>query len=119
MKKSLHPFWKVCSFLPALLLMCTIFSFSAQTGEVSSGLSYQVSARLVDTVSSVSGKELSDDDREMWIDRIHTPVRKAAHMSEYCLLALFCFPSSDCLGNPWKKTLSSCPCLLYRLRRNR
>ena len=89
MKKSLHPFWKVCSFLPALLLMCTIFSFSAQTGEVSSGLSYQVSARLVDTVSSISGKELSDDDREMWIDRIHTPVRKAAHMSEYCLLALF------------------------------
>lgn len=103
MKKSLHPFWKVCSFLPALLLMCTIFSFSAQTGEVSAGLSYQVSAGLVDTVSAVSGKELSGDEREMWIDRIHTPVRKAAHMSEYGLLALFVSLSLTVYGIRGKK----------------
>ena len=64
MKKSLHSFWKVCSFLPALLLMCTIFSFPAQTGEVSSGLiigQRQAGRHCL----SVSGKELSDDDREM------------------------------------------------------
>ena len=88
MKRQLHPLLKACSTLPAVLLMCIIFSFSSQTGEESAGLSYEISSRLVDIGQSITGEQLSPQEREMRIEAIHTPVRKAAHMSEYCLLAL-------------------------------
>ena len=38
---------KPLSFLPALMLMYMIYSFSAQPGEVSSALSYKVSYKIV------------------------------------------------------------------------
>jgi len=88
MKKLLNSLQKACSTLPALFLMCLIFGFSSQTGEESAGLSYEISSRLVSVGEVISGKELSPQERETRIQAIHTPVRKAAHMSEYCMLAL-------------------------------
>ena len=61
--KILITLLKPLSFLPALLMMYLIFSFSAQTGEVSGELYYEA-------------------------DQIHFYVRKAAHMTEYFLLAI-------------------------------
>lgn len=89
MNHNIHPVLKLCSFLPALLLMSVIFSFSAQTGEVSAGISYEISSMLVRSGERITGHTLTEEEREIMIDKIHTPVRKAAHMSEYCLLALF------------------------------
>ena len=44
---------KPLSFLPALMLMYMIYSFSAQPGEVSSEMSYKVSYKLVQTADYV------------------------------------------------------------------
>lgn len=88
MQRQIHPLLKACSFLPSLILMGVIFSFSAQTGEQSSGLSYRASSFLVTAGETLSGHSLTPLERQEWVEKIHTPVRKAAHMSEYCLLAL-------------------------------
>ena len=75
MKKILIHLLKPLSFLPAILMMYLIYSFSAQTGEVSGALSYEVSYQIVETKNEV-------------LNENKTYVRKAAHMTEYCLLAI-------------------------------
>ncbi|MCD7736336.1 MAG: VanZ family protein, partial [Lachnospiraceae bacterium] len=44
-------FLKPLSFIPAILLMYMIFSFSAQEGTVSSDLSYKVSYKIIEAGS--------------------------------------------------------------------
>lgn len=76
------------SFLPAMVMMYLIFSFSAQDGETSAQLSYKVSYKLVEI-----GAEILDADFEPWeienlAVRFQGPIRKVAHMAEYCALAV-------------------------------
>lgn len=79
---------KPLSFAPAILMMYLIFSFSAQTGEVSGELSYQVSYQIVETKNELLSTGLSYDDLSFQANSIQYYVRKAAHMTEYFLLAL-------------------------------
>lgn len=79
---------KPLSFLPAIVLMYMIFTFSSQDGVTSSQLSYKVSYKVVETAG-----ELLDADFETWeIDnlatRFHGVIRKLAHMTEYFALAV-------------------------------
>lgn len=83
-RKLLKPF----SFLPAILMMYLIFCFSAQDGETSAQLSYKVSYKLVEI-----GGQILDADFEPWeieqlAVRFQGPIRKIAHMTEYCALAI-------------------------------
>lgn len=86
--KILITLLKPLSFLPALLMMYLIFSFSAQTGEVSGELSYKISYKIVEIKSEVLHQEKSYDELYYEADQIHFYVRKAAHMTEYFLLAI-------------------------------
>ena len=116
--KILITLLKPLSFLPALLMMYIIFSFSAQTGEVSGELSYKISYNIVETKSEIlhEGKSYDELNYEAnsvaevillnkekvtegvleqlleeiayKADGIHYYVRKAAHMTEYFLLAI-------------------------------
>ena len=79
---------KPLSFLPALLMMYIIFSFSAQTGEVSGELSYKISYQIVETKNELLNTNKSYDELAYEAEEIHYYVRKAAHMTEYCLLAI-------------------------------
>lgn len=79
---------KPLSFIPALLLMYMIFSFSSQTGEVSSQLSYKVSHKIVETVDYVFDGNLEDWEIDDWANRINFITRKLAHMTEYFALAV-------------------------------
>lgn len=69
-------------------MMYLIFTFSAQTGEVSGNLSYQISYQIVETKNEVLNQGLSYDELAYEADSIHYYVRKAAHMTEYFLLAV-------------------------------
>ena len=85
---KLRTFLKPFSFLPAILLMYLIYSFSAQEGDVSTQTSYKVSRTVVSTAN-----ELFDANLEPWqIDdyavRFNGVIRKLAHMTEYFLLAI-------------------------------
>lgn len=83
-KMLLKPF----SFVPALLMMYVIFSFSAQTGEVSGDLSYKISYKIVETKNELFNENKSPEELSSAADGIHYYVRKAAHMTEYFLLAV-------------------------------
>lgn len=88
-RQILKPF----SFIPALIIMYFIFSFSGQSGDVSGGLSFQVSHKIVTVADNLLDTNLSYDRIIHYAEKIHTPVRKAAHMTEYfCLAIAVSFP---------------------------
>ena len=88
MKKFIIYLLKPFSFLPALLVMYMIFSFSSQTGVDSGNLSYKVSYGIVSVADRALEKNLSEGDKEYYAGEIELPVRKLAHMTEYCILAI-------------------------------
>ena len=88
MKKILIHLLKPLSFLPAIVMMYLIYSFSAQTGEVSGALSYEVSYQIVETKNELLSENKSYDELAYSARSIEFYVRKAAHMTEYCLLAI-------------------------------
>ena len=69
-------------------MMYVIFSFSAQTGEVSGELSYKISYKIVETKNDVLNENKSYDELNYEAYQIQFYVRKAAHMTEYFLLAV-------------------------------
>ena len=83
LRALLKPF----SFIPAILMMYLIFSFSSQDGTASGNLSYKVSEVIVESANEAFELHWSDGDIAYYIERIHYPVRKLAHMTEYFLLA--------------------------------
>ena len=92
MKRLIIFLLKPLSFLPAILMMYIIFSFSSQSGDVSSQLSYKVSYHIVTIGAEILDKDL-ENSVDYYIDKIHGPVRKLAHMTEYfCLAVAIAFP---------------------------
>lgn len=88
MKQILLFFLKPLSFLPALLMMYVIYSFSAQTGETSGNLSYEVSHKIVEIGNEILNKGMDEQQIDEYACEIEYPVRKLAHMTEYFLLAV-------------------------------
>lgn len=88
MRKTLQHILKPLSFLPALVMMYIIYSFSAQTGEASGSLSYEISYKIVEIGDKISGAELTPEQLKSYARKIEHPVRKLAHMTEYFLLTL-------------------------------
>lgn len=88
LKAFLRALLKPFSFVPALMMMYLIFSFSAQDGTASGNLSYKVSEIIVESANEAFELDWSRSDKEYYIERIHYPVRKLAHMIEYFLLAV-------------------------------
>ena len=60
--KILITLLKPLSFLPALLMMYIIFSFSAQPGEVSGNLSYKISYEIIETKSELLSENLRSEE---------------------------------------------------------
>lgn len=81
-------FLKPLSFLPAILLMYMIFSFSSQPGDVSTELSLKVSSEIVRTADYVFDANLNEGQVQNYAQKINFITRKLAHMTEYFALAL-------------------------------
>ena len=79
---------KLLSCLPTLFLLSLIFGFSAQDGEASGSLSYQISLYIVQLFSPLLPAARTQEVLFERAELIHILVRKAAHMTEYFLLAL-------------------------------
>jgi VanZ family protein len=86
--KVLRFLLKPLSFVPALMIMYMIFSFSAQDADESSSLSYDVSYKAVSVMDKTLDLNLTPNQITKCINRIHHYVRKLAHFSEYFLLAV-------------------------------
>ena len=79
---------KLLSFIPSIVLLFLIFGFSAQDGESSGSLSFEISLFLVRLVSPLLPAAMSEEVLFERAEFIHYFVRKAAHMTEYFLLTL-------------------------------
>lgn len=87
-KTFLRALLKPFSFVPALMMMSLIFSFSSQDGAASGNLSYKVSEIIVESANEAFELHWSGSEIHYYIEQIHYPVRKLAHMTEYFLLAV-------------------------------
>lgn len=81
-------FLKLFSFLPALIMMYIIYTFSSQTGVDSGALSEKAAYKIVQVYEYVADKDFTEDDRMYYVEKLQYPVRKLAHMAEYFLLAV-------------------------------
>ncbi len=88
LKAFLRGLLKPFSFVPAIFMMYIIFSFSAQDGNTSGNLSYKVSEIIVECTNEAFELDWSAAQIDHYIERIHHPVRKLAHMTVYFLLAI-------------------------------
>ena len=79
---------KPFSFVPAILMMSMIFSFSAQNGTESSALSEKVARSIFMTIDRLTDRGWDEETIDELADQYQYPVRKLAHMTEYCLLAI-------------------------------
>lgn len=74
----------------AVSWMIMIFGFSATEGNESSETSHWV-GRAIGRVFVSGFSEMSVEEQNEWADRIDYPIRKAAHASEYAVLAILIF----------------------------
>lgn len=77
----------IAGFL-ALFWMCVIFSFSAQAKEESSEVSEAFSYRMVSSTGILFHLHLDEEQLHKIADAMEHTVRKAAHMTEYAILAI-------------------------------
>ena len=88
MKKVIIGILKVFSFLPAIAMMLVIYGFSSQSGEMSGRISYQISYEIVEVKDIILDTGYSEEELAAQAHDIHYYVRKAAHMTEFFLLAV-------------------------------
>ena len=88
MKRFLIRLCRPLSFLPALCMMYLIFTFSSQTGDQSSALSLKVTKTVVTIMDKAMDEDWTEAEQEGKVKEYHYYVRKAAHMTEYCILAI-------------------------------
>ena len=87
-KKTLRFVLKPLSFVPAIFVMYMIFRLSAQDGVTSSQLSLKVSHKIVVTADKLLKKDLTEEQVEHYVKKIHYYVRKLGHVTEYFILAV-------------------------------
>ena len=90
--KILITLLKPLSFLPALLMMYIIFSFSAQPGEVSGNLSYKISYEIIETKSELLSENLSSIQKafngEIPFNRSHMHIGIAEMLKQFVHLRI-------------------------------
>lgn len=88
LKKFFRFLLKPLSFVPALIVMYMITSFSAQDGVTSSQISGQISDGIVAVVNEKFNLGFSEEQVAEISGKIEYYVRKAAHVTEYFVLAV-------------------------------
>ena len=87
-KQTLRFVLKPLSFVPAIFMMCLIFTLSAQDADESSQLSYEVGVKVLTYANETLDKGWSTK----YIDQLSKIgqhyIRKTAHFTEYFLLAV-------------------------------
>lgn len=87
-KKLFRYTLKPLSFVPAILMMYVIFSFSAQTGLDSGSLSDKISHKIVAVIDEKTDLDLTALQIEKFSSKLEHYIRKLAHFGEYFLLAV-------------------------------
>lgn len=78
---------KAVSLVTVLVWMAVIFSFSAQKAEASSEVSGSLTSHLLTEVCQTFSLDWDEDTLVKYAQKLEHPIRKAAHMTEYAILA--------------------------------
>ncbi|MCR5403028.1 MAG: VanZ family protein [Butyrivibrio sp.] len=87
-KQTLRFVLKPMSFIPAIIMMCLIYSFSAQDADESSQLSYEVGVKVLTVANDTFDKGWTRRHIEQLSETGQFYIRKTAHFTEYFLLAV-------------------------------
>ena len=87
-KQTLRFVLKPLSFVPAIIMMILIFNFSAQEGDQSSQLSYEVGIKVLTIANETLDRGWSEKRIEQLSQAGQYYIRKTAHFTEYFLLAV-------------------------------
>ena len=99
---------KYLAWIPALVIMTAIFWFSAQPADVSTEMSDSVTRALLWTAEAVGLTDrLSPEQVHDLCGLLATPVRKAAHITEFAVLHLTVLFALFQWELPWKKWLKA------------
>ena len=79
---------KIISIILLVIWMIVIFMFSNQDNEDSKKISENVINKTIEATSSVTKKNISENDKKSIVDNSITYVRKSAHFFEYLVLGL-------------------------------
>ncbi|WP_242662193.1 VanZ family protein [Butyrivibrio proteoclasticus] len=74
--------------MPAIIMMCLIFSFSGQDADTSSELSFQVGIKVFSVANETFDKGWSSQKIEQLSEASQYYIRKTAHFTEYLILAI-------------------------------
>lgn len=77
---------KILVWIPVILIACSIFGFSNQQGEESSGLSEKTAKIMISIADNMHLVEITQENEQSYIEKLQTPIRKTAHMTEYMIL---------------------------------
>ena len=87
-KQTLRFVLKPLSFVPAIVMMILIFTFSSQEGDQSSRLSYEVGVKVLTYANETLDKGWSEKRIDQLSRKGQFYIRKTAHFTEYFLLAV-------------------------------
>lgn len=101
-------------FVPAVLWMGMIYIFSDQPADLSTEESFGLATQIVEIYAGFSGGMEGPEQLE-WSLAIEPILRKAAHMSEYALLAVLLYPAFKRLHISYRRAalFSLLICVLY------
>lgn len=106
---------KFLGFLPAIMMMVAVFSFSSSPGTESSNLSDGISYKIVDQVSNLPFITWNESEKIEKAEQLHGPIRKVAHFIEYAILCVLWILPLGFVEETTKKRLilSILICFLY------
>ena len=87
-KQTLRFVLKPMSFVPAIIMMCLIFSFSDQDAADSSKLSYKVGVKVFTVANDTFDRGWTKKQIEKYSQQSQFYIRKTAHFTEYFLLGI-------------------------------
>lgn len=79
---------KYISWLPAIVIMITIYSFSSKTADVSGESSTAIADSIINVYENITDVPLQEEVRVEKIGVLDHIVRKTAHFTEYLILSL-------------------------------
>lgn len=114
-KQTLRFVLKPLSFVPAIIMMCLIFSFSGQDADTSSELSLQVGIKVFSVANETFDKGWSSKKIEQLSEASQYYIRKTAHFTEYLILAItVAFPLYVFgIRGPWLVILAGSFCIAF------
>lgn len=114
-KQTLRFVLKPLSFVPAIIMMCLIFSFSGQDADTSSELSLQVGIKVFSVANETFDKGWNSQKIEQLSEASQYYIRKTAHFTEYLILAItVAFPLYVFgIRGPWLVILAGSFCIAF------